>query len=256
MKRFLLLPLAILLAMTPAKAQVVELFRPMYFIGGVPLAGPVNRSTADLKFQLSLAIPLWKDIGNREGMNLSFAYTQISVWDFFDKSSPFYDNCYSPGLYLRIPLQRDELLFGLEHRSNGRPIRGSDGDTFSRSVNYLSGQYSANFPCGLVLKASLRIGFGWYDAELTQEVFSRFFGYGDLTLGYRSPNGKWELGVTATPVFGPFNVNVDAAVSYHLGAIALFSQFNYGYGEAMADWVRGWHPAPYLRAGVLIGNLF
>lgn len=256
MKRFLLLSLAVLLALTPAKAQIVELFRPMYFIGGVPLSGPVNKSTADIKFQLSLAVPLWRDMGNREGMNLSLAYTQTSVWDFFDKSSPFFDNCYSPGLYLRIPLQRDELLFGLEHRSNGRPMRGTDGDTFSRSVNYLSGQYSAFFPCGIVLRASLRIGFGWYDTELTQEVFSRFFGYGDLTLGYHSPNGKWELGVTATPVFGPFNVNVEAAVSYHLGAVALFSQFNYGYGEAMASWVRGSRPAPYLRAGVLIGNLF
>ena len=87
-------------------------------------------------------------------------------------------------------------------------------------------------------------------------MFSRFYGYGDLTLGYRSPNGKWELEATATPVFGPFNVNVEAAVSYHLGAIALFSQFNYGYGEALTDWVRGFHPAPHLRAGVLIGNLF
>ena len=38
MKRFLLLPLAVLLALTPAKAQIFEPFRPMYFIGGVPLA--------------------------------------------------------------------------------------------------------------------------------------------------------------------------------------------------------------------------
>ena len=256
MKRFPLLPLAVLLALTPAKAQIVESFRPMYFIGGVPLSGPVDKSTVDVKFQLSLAVPLWRNMGNREGMNLSFAYTQISVWDCFDMSSPFFDNCYNPGLYLRIPLQRDELLFGLEHRSNGRPMRGTEGDTFSRSINYLSGQYSAYFPCGFVLRAALRIGFGWYDDELTQDVFSRFFGYGDLTLGYHSPNGKWELSVTATPVFGPFNVNVEAAVSYHLGAVALFSQFNYGYGEAMADWVRGSHPAPHLRAGILIGNLF
>lgn len=256
MKRFLLLPLAALLLSLPAKAQIIVPFRPMYFVGGVPLSGPVNKSTADLKFQLSLALPIWKDIGNREGMNLSFAYTQVSVWDFFDTSKPFYDNSYMPGLYLRVPLQRDELLFGLEHRSNGRPMRGTEGDSLSRSINYLFGQYGAYFPGGLVLKATLRFGFGWYDDEFTQDVFSRFYGYGDLTVGYHSPNGKWELGVTATPVFGPFNVNVEAAASYHLGAVALFTQVNYGYGEALADWVRGTHPAPYLRAGLLIGNLF
>lgn len=256
MKRSLLLSLSILLALLPAKAQVFEAFRPMYLIGGIPLSGPVNRSTIDIKFQISLALPLWRDIGNREGMDLGLAYTQISVWDTFDRSSPFHDNTYNPGLYLRIPLQRDELLFGLEHRSNGRPMRGSEGDTFSRSVNYVFGQYSAYFPSGFVLRASLRFGIGSYDDEMTREVFSRFFGYGDLTLGYRSPNGKWELGVTATPVFGPLNVNVEAAVLYRLGAVALFSQFNYGYGEALSDWVRGSHPAPYLRVGVLAGSLF
>jgi phospholipase A1 len=255
MRRYLLLPLAILLVSLPAKAQVVEEFRPMYLITGIPLSGPVNRSTIDVKFQFSLALPVWRNIGNREGMNLSLAYTQISVWDTFDKSSPFHDNAYIPGLYLKIPLQRDELLFGIEHRSNGRPLRGSEGDTFSRSANYVFGQYSAYFPCGFVLKAALRFGIGALDKEMTQEVFSRFLGYGDLTLGYHSPNGRWELGVTATPVFGPFNVNVDASVSYHLGAIALFSQFYYGYGEALADWVRGSHPAPHLRVGVMLGKI-
>lgn len=256
MRRLLLLPLTLLLlASLPAKAQVFEAFRPVYMIGGVPLSGPVNKSTADLKFQFSLALPLWRDLGNREGMDLSFAYTQVSVWDFFDSSSPFHDNAYIPGLYLKIPLQRDEVQVGLEHRSNGRPMRGSEGDTFSRSINYVFGQYGAYFPCGLVLKASLRFGLGYYDEEMTQEVFSRFLGYGDLTLGYHSPNGRWELGVTATPVFGPFNVNVEASALYHLGTVALFSQFNYGYGEALSDWVRGFHPVPHLRFGVLIGEL-
>ena len=203
MRRYLLLPLAILLASLPAKAQVVEEFRPMYLITGIPLSGPVNRSTIDVKFQFSLALPIWRNIGNREGMNLSLAYTQISVWDTFDKSSPFHDNAYIPGLYLKIPLQRDELLFGIEHRSNGRPLRGSEGDTFSRSANYVFGQYSAYFPCGFVLKAALRFGVGALDKEMTQEVFSRFL----------------------------------------------------GYGEALADWVRGSHPSPHLRVGVMLGNI-
>lgn len=61
--------------------------------------------------------------------------------------------------------------------------------------------------------------------------------------------------ITGIPLSGPVNVNVDASVSYHLGAIALFSQFYYGYGEALADWVRGSHPAPHLRVGVMLGNI-
>lgn len=253
MKRTVLSFLAGLLLALSAQAQVIESFRPLYFIGGVPLEGPVNKTTTDLKFQLSTAIPLWKGIGGREGLDMSFGYTQISVWDFFDDSSPFKDNCYIPGLYLSLPLERDRMLFGFEHRSNGRPMRGTAGDTFSRSVNYLFGEYGAYLENGLVLKASLRAGFGWYDEDFTQEVFWRFCGYGDLTLGYRGE--KFEAVVIATPVFGPFNVNVEAAASYDIGFCSLFTQFNYGYGEAISDWVRGYHPAPYLRVGILFGKL-
>ena len=220
-------------------------FRPMYFIGGVPLEGPVDKSTAGFKFQFSTAIPLWG--------NVFFGYTQISIWDFFDKSSPFRDNCFAPGLYLSVPMERDKVLFGLEHRSNGRPMRGTSGDTFSRSTNYVFGEYGAFFPCGLVLKANLRAGFGWYDEEFTQEVFWRFQGYADFTTGYLGE--KWQAAATITPVFGPFGVNLEAGVARKIGLCSLFAQFNYGYGEALTDWVRGYHPAPYLRIGVLFGGL-
>ena len=254
MKKILLSLLASLLVLISANAQIFRTFRPMYYIGGVPLEGPVNKTTADIKFQLSTAIPLWSDIAGKEGTDVFFGYTQITLWDFFDDSSPFYDTCYMPGLYLKLPLQRDQLLFGLEHRSNGRPMRGSAGDNLSRSVNYVFGEYGAHFPSGIVLKASLRAGIGWYDEELTQDVFSRFLGYGDLTVGYNSPDGRLEAFVTATPIFGPFNFNIEAAASYDVGFCSLFTQFNYGYGEALSNWVRGYRPAPYLRFGVLFGK--
>ena len=256
MKRLLFTLLVSLLLSVPGRAQIFETFRPMYYIGGVPLEGPVNKTTSDIKFQLSTAIPFWRDLGNREGADVFFGYTQITLWDFFDNSAPFYDTCYNPGLYFRLPTQQNrEWLFGIEHRSNGRPMRGSNGDTLSRSVNYVSAQYSAYFQSGMVFKASLRGGYGWYDEELTQELFSSFFGFGDITVGYRSPDEKLEMFVTVTPLIKPFNVNVEAAVSYNIGFCSLFAQYNYGYGEALATWVRGCHPAPYLRAGVLFGNL-
>ena len=128
-------------------------------------------------------------------------------------------------------------------------------DANGRSTNYLLAEYRAYLPSGLVLKATGRAGIGWYDDEYTQDVFSRFLGYADLGVGYRSKDGKWELSVDATPVFAPFNVNVNAAAAFHLGAISLFAQFNYGYGEALYDWVRGYRPPPYLRIGLLYGQL-
>ena len=251
----IVLCLAALLLTLPCSGQLFQQFRPMYFVGGIPVDGPVNKSTANLKFQFSMAIPIWQGKGKAEGMALRFGYTQISIWDFFDTSSPFRDNSYIPGLYFQFPLQRDHLIVGVEHRSNGRPVRGTQDDTHSRSTNYLLAEYRAYLPSGLVLKATGRAGIGWYDDEYTQDVFSRFLGYADLGVGYRSKDGKWELSVDATPVFAPFNVNVNAAAAFHLGAISLFAQFNYGYGEALYDWVRGYRPPPYLRIGLLYGQL-
>ena len=228
----------------------------MYFIGGVPLKGPVDKTTASLKFQFSTAIPFFKNISGREGMDLTFEYSQVSVWDFFDDSSPFRDNIYIPEFYLSIPHESDLLRFGIGHWSNGRPMRGSTDDTYSRSVNYAFCEYRTFLSNGLVFKALVRGGIGWYDEELTQEVFWRFMGYADITGGYRSSDGKWEAAVTVSPVFDPFNANVEAGVARDIGFCKLYLQFNSGYHETQYDWVRGSRPAPCLRAGALFGSLF
>ena len=254
MRRFCVAAILSIALALPLGAQVLDSFRPLYFIGGIPLHGPVDKTTSDVKFQFSVGIPVWKSIAGREGLDAHFGYTQISVWDFFDESSPFKDNSYIPGFYLNVPLKRDRLLIGFEHRSNGRPMRGTAGDTFSRSVNYAFGEYKALLDCGLVLGAQLRAGFGWYDEKLTQEVFWRYLGYADFTLGYR--RDRFELSLKATPGFAPFDCNLEASAAYGLGPCSLFAQFNYGYGEALCDWVRGFSPAPYLRIGVLFGSLF
>ena len=61
--------------------------------------------------------------------------------------------------------------------------------------------------------------------------------------------------VSAKPAQIDFGVNIDAGVARKIGKCAIFAQFNYGYAEALSDWVRGYHPAPYLRFGILLGNL-
>ena len=154
MKRLFITLVAAFAIFCSAKAQVFVSYRPVYFIGGVPLDGPVDRTSANLKFQISSAIPLWRGIAGRDGLDAGFAYTQTSIWDFFDESLPFRENVFIPGFYLSVPLQRDRLEFGLEHRSNGRPMRGTAGDKLSRSVNYLYGTYGWQLPSGFVIKAS------------------------------------------------------------------------------------------------------
>ncbi|MBQ7195651.1 MAG: phospholipase A [Bacteroidales bacterium] len=254
MKKSLLIALACLLIPLALNAQIIEAFQPLYYTTGIPLSGPVDKSTADVKFQFSLAIPVAHNMGGHEGLNLKFGYTQISIWDFYDESSPFKDNLFIPGIYLDIPLSKNSLCVGLEHRSNGRPYRGTAGDVFSRSTNALFGEYTAFLPHGFALKANLRWGIGWYDEELTQEIFYRFQGYATFSACWK--NEHWAAQLSATPLFAPFDANISAELSYKLGRASIFGQYHYGYDEAFCDCIRGVKPLPYIRIGVLFGELF
>ena len=254
MKTRLLIAAACLLLPLAIHAQIIEPFRPLYYTTGIPLSGPVDKTTADMKFQLSLAIPVAKDMGGHEGLDLKFGYSQVSVWDFYDESSPFKDNIYIPGVYLDIPLQKNALSVGFEHKSNGRPMRGTTADVSSRSVNYLFGEYTAFLPHGFALRANLRGGIGWYDEELTQEIFYRFQGYATFSALWK--NEKWSARLDATPLFAPFDANITAELAYSLGRASLFAQYHYGYDEALCDCVRGIKPIPYFRIGILFGELF
>lgn len=39
----------------PLGAQAVDMFRPLYFIGGVPLQGPVDKTTAAMKGSMPIS---------------------------------------------------------------------------------------------------------------------------------------------------------------------------------------------------------
>ena len=76
----IVLCLAALLLTLPCSGQLFQQFRPMYFVGGIPLDGPVNKSTANLKFQFSMAIPIWQGKGKAEGMAVRQS-TQKGSWE-------------------------------------------------------------------------------------------------------------------------------------------------------------------------------
>lgn len=254
---------------TPGRHQFIRLMRPIYFIGGIPVDGTaITANTADLKFQLSIDVPLWTDMGGKEGFDLSVGYTQRSVWGIFAPSSPFKDNMYIPGLYLGIPVKDPygNLWVGIEHRSNGRPYWGArDGgdDDRSRSVNYIFAEYTHSFPFGLSLQGNVRAGFGWYNETFGVDMLTKYLGWCTLTAGYESPGRIVDALVSVSPIFAPFSANVTAEVGVRLGKRHnnpyLFLQYHYGYDEALCDcrYLSGesgprMAPEGYLRLGILI----
>ena len=131
------------------------IYKDNYFITGIPLNTTINKTTADVKFQISIRHRLT----NSElpfNTFLYFTYTQKSFWDIYLKSSPFRDNNYNPGIGLGRYAIKDSRLVGgaflqVEHESNGR------SDSASRSVNYVSliGKYFFNESVYFRIKASV-----------------------------------------------------------------------------------------------------
>ena len=222
-----------------ARPSFIEMFRPLYFTGGFPVSERPDKNNADLKFQLSLAIPIWRNIGG-SGIDLLAAYTQISLWNFFARSSPFYENTYIPGFYARKAWLSEEgkpmrtLLWGYEHRSNGRD------DAYSRSINYLLVSYTRSFDFGLHLQAAARLGQGFYGDVATWDIYAKYFGPLQLSATYATPDEGWEFMLSATPIWNKSIANVNVEVGRRIasrkaGNPYFFVQFHYGYDEAFRD---------------------
>ncbi len=241
----------------PEKRPFIEMFRPIYLTTGIPVTQKPTAENADVKFQVGFGIPLWRDMRG-SGIDLMVAYTQISLWNLYGRSSPFYDNMYIPGIYARKVWNDAEarpkhaLLWGLEHRSNGR------NDGYSRSINYLLVSYARMFPSGLTLQAAGRLGYGWYGDVVTMDIGLKYYGFLQTSLTYMTPSRGWEFMVSATPLWNRSVANVQAEISRRIGRRHdnpyFFVQFHYGYDEAFRECVDEYGPlleedgsAPYRK---------
>ena len=245
--KFWFVAVASLLLAAGASAQEFGRFRPTYFAGGVPVDAPVGRNTADMKFQIGASVPVARNILGKDGVDIDFTYTQISVWDFFAESSPFRDHSFMPGVRVGVPAGKGSLAFGIEHRSNGR------ADALSRSVTYAFAEFRRDVGSGFVLETRLRAGTGWIEETFTQDVYKLYLGYADLVAGYLGD--RLEVSLKVTPLLSRYVANVEAAAAWRLGKVSLFAGFNRGYGEALSDWVDDVKPVSRVRVGLLIGKL-
>jgi len=114
----------------------------------------------ELKYQLSLRVPLWNNLFGKNG-DLWVAYTQQSYWQAYNwsQSAPFRETNYEPELGLSfdtdfrlLGLKHRVFAVGLAHQSNGR------SEPLSRSWNRVWANFSlerGNF--ALTLKPWYRI---------------------------------------------------------------------------------------------------
>ncbi|WP_380227584.1 phospholipase A [Jeongeupia naejangsanensis] len=117
------------------KPQRFSAYEPMYIV--------VDPSLDDARFQFSFKYQFFdpeNDYVQRHPWlaGLRFAYTQTSLWDIGEDSSPFFDTSYQPEFYyeqanvLVLPgVSRTDVAVGYRHESNGQ------GGAASRSLNQL-----------------------------------------------------------------------------------------------------------------------
>ena len=212
--------------------------------------------TTEVKFQFSLKFDLWPNHSNH---SVYFGYTQKSLWNLYQTSSPFVDSNYNPEIFYgyfkrygdvfwapgRVTLFIDSARAGLEHESNGR-----DG-TASRGWNrvYAYGAAGAYFGTDVYATAALKawlppFGLDQYNQDI---VDYRGYGEGTLVLGYDPDHPAWwgggDLGATyfhgksdlwsrqGTEVFAQWRPAYDDRVSFWRFTPYVYAQFFHGYGE-------------------------
>jgi outer membrane phospholipase A len=216
---------------------------PMYFILGTNSDGA--------KFQVGFKYRFFNPQGPLATRwpwvdDLYFAYTQTSIWDIYEESSPFRDTNYKPEfIYSKQGLKenlgwisRFDLQGGFRHESNGQD--GID----SRSINYF--YIKPIFHFGDVEKYHLTvIPRAWFyvgDDSGNPDI-EEYRGYVDLEVNIGSPDGAELKSYYRMGTAGKGSVQLD--LSYPLWEllfrnlnIYLYGQFFHGYGESLLTYNR------------------
>jgi len=192
-----------------------------------------------VKFQFSVKYDLWP---NRGQHTVFFGYTQKSLWDLYDSSSPFRESNYAPELFYAhyhsdrhgppgpgCGLFSEQL--GIEHESNG------EEGTSSRSWNRLFGDVQGTcYGTPLYGSLSLRL---WYPFALKENPrITRTLGYGEL-------RASFGIDDEAAHLNGLVTVALRKGTSRHLGkgSLTVDARWRPTYSRLFG---KAWRFAPFV----------
>ena len=247
-------------AATPGTSEpefdLLTFHRENYFITGFTGA-------TEVKFQFSAKYDLWP---NRGQHSIYFAFTEISLWDIYRKSSPFVELNYDPELFYmyfhhpgRYSPPTGCAFFheraGIEHESNG------EQDVSSRSWNriYVESRFACYGEQHQYALATLKAWAPPIGVEDNPHIV-HYLGYGQLVLSFGiEESGRWygnsDVTVTARKGtdrslnHGSIEVNTrwrPRFIQYSRFTPYLFGQFFTGYGETLLSYDR---PTTAVRIG-------
>lgn len=231
--------------------RALDMHLPCYLTTGLPLDKKPDAQTCDVKYQVSLKLNLFRNMGGKH-WDLFVSYSQVSVWSLYARSSPFYDNIYAPGISAYHPVIKGnrligEMQMGIEHQSNGKD------DETSRSFNYAYFTYAQHLG-NFTVQAKVRAGFGYIEDDIRD--MHRYYGFGHIAGTYRTSNGLFAAGVVVNPCdyFRKCNVTAEAflRLGRNLHAPYFFVQYYYGLEMPRQFMPDSWTPVSMLRFGIAI----
>ncbi len=226
----------------PGDEPALSAHEPMYFV-----LGHDSDRGADARFQISFKYRLFDPEGIIGGFspllsNLYFTYTQTSLWDLGEDSSPFRDTSYRPGLFYQwagsesLPLPT-EWRAGIEHESNGR----SEPDSRSIDTVYLTPVWHWDMPHSRRLTFAPKI-YHYLDKHENRDI-QRYRGYVDWNLRYGREDGLMWRGLyrQGTGGYASGQLDVSYPISERIfartGSFVHLQVFS-GYGETLLEYDR------------------
>lgn len=217
---------------------------PMYFVVGRESGDTTGRFQLSFKYRLfdekSMLSSYWPGAAK-----LYFGYTQTSLWDFSERSSPFRDTSYRPSLFYFDPqiwastdgANSLGMAGGLEHESNGRS--GTD----SRSINiaFIQPTWRKFLDSNWYVSVSPKV-WTYLDKEDNDDI-QEYRGYANLNLRLGRVDG-WLFSADlrhGTKHFGSMQLDASYPIRQpffaNAGGYLHFQYFN-GYGESLLDYDR------------------
>jgi phospholipase A1 len=161
-----------------------SIYKENYFITGIPMDAPTTIHNSDIKMQISFKQRLTNAVLPFKSY-LFLTYTQKSFWKIYEKSSPFDETIFNPGIGLGKFVFKGNRQIGImgfqfEHESNGKD------SIFSRSWNCASFSYMAYLNSKVTL-----IGKAWIPFTLSDNPdLMHYIGYGELTINWQIIKNK------------------------------------------------------------------
>ncbi|KTD66334.1 phospholipase A [Legionella spiritensis] len=224
--------------------NIISLHRPNYVLPYYYTASPYQAiylnstpnnqliNKEEFKAQLSLKIPILRNLIKKKPLSLNFAYTQLMYWQFYAKSQYFRETNYEPELYLEHDINsRLQTRFGVDHQSNGR------GGELERSWNRLVVQLNLSGNRWLVgLRGWALIGTA-DSSKLHNPDIAHYLGYENLLFAHELPFQS-KLSVEIQNIESGLKRGfVQATLSFPiLDTLSIYGQFFSGYGQSLIEY--------------------